>query len=415
MKQFAALGVLPAIAASLKSRSITCPTAIQCRVIPGLLEGKNIIFRSATGTGKTFAYLIPALQRLSGGPENGGADGARMPGPVVIICAPTYELCSQIKTEIDFLAASSGTGQAEGDNQQASPPPASLLLIGSVSLNRQIESLKKTKPVAVVGNPGRLLVLLKMGKLKLGGLRFLVLDEADRMTADDSAEETQALLRFIAAGDRRRSAALTAAACSATISVRTKDTLAALLPAFENAEIIESDEQEILRQHIEHWAIFSEDRRKTQTLRSFLAAAKPKKALVFAGRAEEAGKIAALLQRHHIPAAALYGGMDKKARKEAVDGFRSGKFTVLVSSDLAARGLDIPAVSHVIALDVSEDGEAYIHRSGRTARAGKRGIMVSIGDETEMRRLAALEKKLKIVVRPKELYGGRVCAPEDLG
>jgi superfamily II DNA/RNA helicase len=414
LKHFAALGILPVITGKLNERSITCPTAIQCRVIPGLLEGRNIVFRSATGTGKTFAYLIPVLQRLVQDPETDGAGVSRMPGPAVIICAPTYELCSQIKTEIDFLITPNGTGNDESDNKCVNQPFSSLLLIGSVSLNRQIESLKKTKPVVVVGNPGRLLALLKMGKLKLGGLRFLVLDEADRMTAEDSAEEIQELLHLIAAAARRRSAALTAAACSATISVKTKNTLAALLPAFENAEIIESDEQEILREHIEHWAIFSEDRRKTQALRSFLAAVKPKKALVFAGRADEAGKIAALLQRQHISAAALYGGMDKKARKEAVDGFRSGKFTALVSSDLAARGLDIPAVSHVIALDVSEDGEAYIHRAGRTARAGKRGIMVSIGDEAEMRRLAALEKKLKIVVRPKELYGGRVYAPEDL-
>jgi superfamily II DNA/RNA helicase len=101
--------------------------------------------------------------------------------------------------------------------------------------------------------------------------------------------------------------------------------------------------------------------------------------------------------------------MDKKDRKEAVDSFRSGKAGVLVSSDLSARGLDFPDISHVIALDVPESKDAYIHRAGRTGRAGKRGIMVSIGDEIEMRRLAVLEKKLGIIVHPKELYGGKVC------
>jgi superfamily II DNA/RNA helicase len=109
--------------------------------------------------------------------------------------------------------------------------------------------------------------------------------------------------------------------------------------------------------------------------------------------------------------AVLFSRMDKKERKTAMERFRSGKATVLVSSDLAARGLDIPGISHVIALDVSEDKDAYIHRAGRTGRAGKKGIMVSIGDEVEMRRLAALEKKLGIVVYPKELYEGKVCEP----
>lgn len=389
---FGELGAAPCFPARLAERNIRRPTAIQQKVIPRLLAGETMLFRSATGTGKTFAYLIPALQRLPAESEPGAS---RAQWPHVLICAPTYELCSQIKTEIDFLS-----------------PLPSALIIGSVSLNRQIETLKKNKPLIIAGNPGRLLVLAKMGKLKLRGLRFLVLDEADRMTAEESREETGELLRLISGGVGE--GGLVAAACSATISAATRDTLAALLPVFKNAEIAETDEQEILRERIEHWALFSEGRRKTRTLRSFLAAAKPKKALVFAGRIEQAGKIAAELQYHHISAAGLYGDMDKKERKQAADAFRSGKIAVLVSSDLAARGLDIPGISHVIALDVPEDGETYIHRAGRTARAGRRGIMVSIGDESEMRRLAALEKKLKIVVRPKELYQGRVCSPEEV-
>ena len=175
------------------------------------------------------------------------------------------------------------------------------------------------------------------------------------------------------------------------------------------AELLETDEQEILRDRISHWAIFSEARRKNQTLVSFLAAVKPKKTLVFTSRSNDAGKTASVLQHKKIAAAALFSGMDKKDRKEALERFRSGKASVLVSSDLAARGLDIPGISHVIALDVSGDRDSYIHRAGRTGRAGKKGIMVSIGDEIEMHRLAALEKKMGITVYPKELYGGKVC------
>jgi superfamily II DNA/RNA helicase len=267
----------------------------------------------------------------------------------------------------------------------------------------------------VVGNPARLLLLAKMGKLKFRDLHFLVFDEADRLTAGECREEMTALVQIIAresAGQGRqnndRHIPLTVAACSATVTAKISEYL---FPLLDGVTLLETDEQEILRDRIEHWAIFFESRRKTQTLISFLAAVKPKKALVFSGRTYDAGKTAAALQSRRLNAAGLYSGMDKKERKAAIDRFRSAKTSVLVSSDLMARGLDIPGISHVIALAVSENRETYIHRAGRTGRAGKRGIMVSIGDELEMRRLAALERKLGITVHPKELYRGRVGKP----
>ncbi|MDR0495450.1 MAG: DEAD/DEAH box helicase [Treponema sp.] len=385
VSNFEELGVEAGFVGKLAGKNITTPTEIQRLVVPQLLQGKSVLFRSATGTGKTFAYLLPALQRIT------AESSAPYHGPALLVCAPTIELCSQIKNEIDFLSAAALN---------------TVLLLGSMNINRQIDALKKNKPLAAVGNPGRLLLLAKMGKLKLGALSFLVLDEADRLAANDCREDMGALIEIIT----RSSNTLTAAACSATVSAKTRDDLSPLLA---NAALLETDEQEILRGQIEHWAIFSESRRKTQTLLSFLAAVKPKKALVFTGRSYDAGKVCSALQHRHIAAAGLYSGMDKQERKRAIDRFRSGKETVLVSSDLAARGLDIAGISHVIALDVSESKDAYIHRAGRTARAGKRGIMASIGDELEMRRLAALEKKLGIVIRPKELYGGRICAPEE--
>jgi superfamily II DNA/RNA helicase len=400
LKNFSDLGVPPFFTDKLAGRSIKSPTIIQQLVIPPLTEGKNIIFRSATGTGKTFAYLLPVLRQILPKVNPAGIDGnpaPPLPGPAFMVCAPTLELCSQIKNEIEFLLPN-GVNVA--------------LLIGSVNLNRQIETLKKNKPLIVVGNPGRLLLLAGEGRLKFSSLRFLVFDEADRLTADDCREETRSLVRIIAEERQFRQSRnpgenvpMTVAACSATVSDKIKD---ALHPLLDDALLIETEEHEILRERIEHWAVFSEGRRKTQTLRSFLSAARTKKVLVFLGRSFEAGKIVSTLQYHHIAAVGLYSKMDKKDRKEAVDRFRSGKAGVLVSSDLSARGLDFPDISHVIALDVPENKDAYIHRAGRTGRAGKRGIMVSIGDEVEMHRLASLEKKLGIIVRPKELFGGKV-------
>ena len=398
MNDFDNIGVLPAFTERLARRSITRPTEIQRLAIPALLEGKSVVFRSATGTGKTFAFLLPTLQRLQ---DDNTADPLPYRGPELLVCAPTLELCSQIKNELDFLLAT-------GDKQDAGGAPGVALLIGSVNMNRQIDGLKKGKPRIAVGNPGRLLLLAKMGKLSFRGLRFLVLDEADRLTAPECRDEMADLAQTIARG---APSPLTVAACSATVSTKTGEYLRPLL---ENATLLETDEQEILRERIEHWAIFSEGRRKAKTLASFLAAAKPKKVLVFTGRAYDAGKTVAALQQRKIAATGLFSGMDKGERKAALERFRSGKADVLVSSDLAARGLDIPGITHVVALDVGESPDAYVHRAGRTARAGSRGIMVCIGDEFDMRRLAALEKKLGIAVYPKELYGGRVLAPAPI-
>ncbi|MCL2608309.1 MAG: DEAD/DEAH box helicase [Treponema sp.] len=391
MDDFAGLGVLPPFPQRLALRSVSRPTAVQKLAIPPLLAGRSVVFRSATGTGKTFAYLLPALQGLA------GERPCPYMGPELLVCAPTLELCSQIKGEIDFLLG------------PESPPGRAALLIGSASPGRQVEALRKGKPAVAVGNPGRLLLLASSGKLSFDGLRFLVLDEADRLAAPECREESAALAAAIAGRRRREGQAdLTVAACSATVSAKTSAVFGSLLAG---AALLETDEREILRERIEHWAIFSEERRKGKTLASFLAAVRPRKTLVFTGRTYDAGKILADLQRRKVAAAGLFADMDKGDRKAALQNFRSGKVAVLVASDLAARGLDVPEVTHVVSLDLDENPDSYVHRAGRTGRAGRRGIMVCIGDEVQMRRLALLEKKLGIVVHPKELYGGRIGAP----
>jgi superfamily II DNA/RNA helicase len=391
---FGELGTAPFFIRRLGERGIRTPQEIQRRAIPPLRAGENLLFRAPTGTGKTFAYLLPLLERLFAG--DGEPEGPRRgAGPRLLICAPTYELCSQIKAEADFLLRdwSPGPGRAG---------PRAGLFIGSAALGRQIETLKKERPGVAVGNPGRLLQLERMGQLRLRGLGALVLDEGDRLVADELRGETEELVRLLP-GERQ------SAACSATLSAKSRERLLPLLGS--PCAVLEAGGEEVVRKFIEHWAFFCEGRRKITLLRSFLAAAKPKKALVFTGRGGDAGKVVSQLQYHHIPALALHGDLDKKARRAAAEAFRSGKVSILVSSDLAARGLDFPGLSHIVALDVPDNGEAYIHRAGRTGRAGKRGIMVSIGDEGEMRRLAALEKRLGITVYPKELHGGRIIAP----
>ena len=374
----------------LNERHIKTPTAIQSIVIPKILEGRNILFRSATGTGKTFAYLLPVLHNLFS--RKDASLQRKLPAKAqreeinVLIVAPTLELCSQIENEVNFLLSGK------------TPAPHSLL-----------------PTPYLIGSPGRLFTQAKMGKLKLSNLQYLILDEADRLTAKECLEDTKGLLSLI----KRKSPNLQVIGCSATVGKKTGEQLGVL---FKDAELVESDDHEILRDQIEHWAIFSEKRKKAQALRSLLAAinnqtGKSKKSkikvLVFTSKNDDAALIHSRLLHHKTAAAALFSKIEKKPisaeqRKQALDSFRSGSVQFLVATDLAARGLDIRGITHVIALDVPADSDFYIHRAGRTGRAGKRGIMITIGDETQMRLLALLEKKLKIRITPKELYGGRI-------
>jgi superfamily II DNA/RNA helicase len=406
---FKELGIKPEIAEILAARNITEASEIQKLVIPQFLEffaktetrngTEGILFTSPTGTGKTIAYLLPLVQDLlCGTADTSRNDEIKAGWPRVIIVAPTHELCSQIKEEAGYFCE-----KFPSVNKNALHVS---LLIGSAALSRQIDALKKIRPVIAAGNPARILQLVRMKKLSLRALRCMVFDEGDRLCSDELFPETAELAALAGAA----SSGCLFAACSATFSAKNREKLFSL-DISRQWHTIAQKENDILRKNIEHWAFFAEDRKKIHLLRSFIAAVKPKKALVFTAKASQVGNIVSQLQYRHYAAAGLWGEMDKKARKAAIDGFRGGKVHVLVSSDLAARGLDINGISHIIALDVAEDEEAYIHRAGRTARAGRRGIMASIGGEDEMRRLARIEKKLGITVYPKELFQGRVRAP----
>ena len=389
MKSFADIGVRSRMAEKLAERSIVEPTEVQVSVIPLLAAGRDLAFRSATGTGKTFAYLIPIMQGI----EDARASGSFGRGPEAVICAPTFELCAQIKGEAEFLGSA------------FDPRVKVALLTGDANIARQIDRLKADKPRIVVGAPGRLVQLERMGKLSLERVHWLVLDEADRLVSDEMIDLTRT---FVVRLCEER----VTAACSATLNERARGRIAPFLRGDALSEDI--DDSALLKTMIEHWAFFSEGRRKIATLRSFLLAAKGEKTLVFSDRGGQVENIYSQLQHHGFAVSALFGDMDKVERKKSIDDFRAGRTTVLVTSDLAARGLDVPDLTHVVQLDVSESPEGYAHRAGRTARAGRRGVMATIGDEIELPRLASLEKKLGIVVYPKTLFGGSIRAPDPI-
>lgn len=383
MSQFAEFGLDGKLVEALATRGIVEATDVQSRVLPPALAGSDLIFRSATGTGKTIAYLAPLLQALAG--RRRGVVGA-------LVLAPTAELCAQIRREVDALGAA------------YDPPLAAALLTGEANIQRQIERLRSDKKEIAVGTPARVAQLQRMGKLKTGAVAFLVLDEADRLMADELQESTQ---RAVEALPRERQTL----ACSATLEGRERERVEAVL--VPDAISLDLDDAEVLRSSIEHWAFYEERRRKAHALRSLLAALKPQRALVFVDDPDRVLSIAAQLRHHKLAATALAGAMGKVERKKSFDDFRSGRAAVMVTSDLASRGLDIPGAGLVVQLDVSERPSVYAHRAGRTGRAGATGVMATIGDETELRRLAGLERKLGILVHPKLLYRGGVIDPPE--
>ena len=354
----------------LKSLNITTPTSVQQNVIPTILENKNVIFQSETGTGKTFTYLLPIIKRIH---ETSTNDAIK-----AIICAPTFELASQIKQAVMSVTSLK-----------------TALFIGGAPIKRQIESLKE-KPQIIVGTTARLLELIKLKKIKTNNLFTIVFDESDRLIKKETIEDVYDLLKVIPQTTQ-------IIACSATIDEKTKKVF--------TGEVILMPQEDVLKKNITHWAIYAEQRNKIDTLRKVILAEKPEKALIFTSRADQVENIYSKLTYKNIECVALHAKADKQKRKSAIDKFKSGKIKYLITSDLAARGLDIPGISHVIQMDLPSDNDFFVHRAGRTARAGKKGINLVIGDEYEMNKYALLEKKLGIIVYPKEIYNGKITEP----
>ena len=358
----------------LSALSINEPTPVQSEIIPRILEGENVLFQSETGTGKTFAYLLPLINKLDSINDNQRVR--------IIVVAPTFELASQINTACKSVT-----------NHKC------VLLIGGAPIKRQIEVLKE-KPEIVVGTAARLVELIRLKKLKTDGLFAIIFDETDRLVKKEAVEDTSELRELVPAGTQ-------VIACTATINKQTKI-------FFADAKNVVMPPEDVLRKRITHWAIFAERRNKIETLRKFLLAEKPGKALIFTSRADQVENIFNKLTYKKIDCSCLHAKTDKQKRKAAIDHFRSGKSKILITSDLAARGLDIPDITHIIQMDLPSDDDFFVHRSGRTARAGKTGINVVIGDEFEMRHFATLEKKLGIIVYPKDIYNGKVINCSDI-
>ncbi len=371
---FSELGITAPLVAALAKQHISEPTAIQTLSIPVIAEGKDAYVHAETGSGKTLAYLLPLLSRLDLKSET----------TQVVIVAPTHELALQIQRQACDLAQNGGV------------PFRTLLLIGGTSMERQIEKLKK-KPHVAVGSPGRICELIDLGKLKPHTFKTIVLDEADNLLDDKTLAASR---KIVLASQKSRQLIFV----SATAQTRSSREAALLSPE----HIVLQTEESPLNPNIEHLFIVCEERDKPDVLRKLISAADPERALVFVHRNATAEQVTAKLTHHKVPATDLHGAFAKADRKKAMDDFRSGKVRVLIASDIAARGLDISGVSHIFNLDAPSQSMAYIHRVGRTARAGATGTAVSLLTAAETRLVRRYEEELGLKMQEVRLREGRI-------
>jgi superfamily II DNA/RNA helicase len=372
---FENLGINPALIEGLNKEAITIPTVIQTLTIPLALENKDIIAESETGSGKTLAYLLPLFQKIDISKNETS----------VIILAPTHELVVQIDKEIKLLANNSGINIT------------STTIIGDVNIKRQVEKLKK-KPNIIVGSSGRILELIKMKKIKAHTVKTIVVDEGDRLLDKNNISSIQNVIKTTL---RERQLLV----FSATIKPETINEAKKMM---KEPELIKVTKDSTDSENISHSYIVAEQRDKIIFLRKLIAALTPKKAIVFQNKNDEIQITVDKLNHHSIKACGIYGNASKEERKKAIDGFKNGTYPILIASDIAARGLDIKDVTHIFNLDLPEDSKDYLHRVGRTARAGKSGTAVTIVTESEVTRINRYEKELKIKIQTKINQNGKL-------
>ncbi|MFC7393425.1 DEAD/DEAH box helicase [Scopulibacillus cellulosilyticus] len=348
------------------------PTSIQIKSTPLILEGKNVIAESPTGTGKTLAYLLPLLQRIN----------LEINSPQAVILAPSRELVMQIFEQTQKWAEGSGIA------------PASF--IGGANIKRQLEKLKK-HPQVIVGTSGRVLELIKLKKLKMHEVKTIVMDEGDQLLVPEHIDTIKNIIKTTL---NDRQLLLFSATLPNHIEQLAKDIM-------DQAEIVKVNQTKAAKSKVEHIYFVCEAREKIEVLRKIMRTGSLK-ALAFVKDIGNLSVLAEKLQYKGIPAGVLHSEAKKSERETALKNFRAGKYPLLLATDVAARGLDIEGLTHVIHVDFPESVTQYVHRSGRTGRQGSSGIVISIVTPREERDLKKFCRECQIPVHRKILFKGQI-------
>jgi superfamily II DNA/RNA helicase len=364
----------PFLQEAWKKANFQTPTSIQDTTVPLILEGKDLIAESPTGTGKTLAYLLPILNKIN----------VESQFVQAVILASSQELVMQVYQEFQKWSEGSGIRGAS--------------FIGGANVKRQLEKLKK-RPQVIFATPGRLFELIKQKKVKMHEVKMLVLDEADQLLVPEHSGTVQNIIKSTLQ-DRQ------VILYSATLKPETEKIAKELT---KDAEVIRIAKDETIAEGTVEHIYFSCEQRDKMKLLEKVARLENIKALAFINDITEVTVAATKLNYKDLSVGFLHSDLNKMERQAALRAFRDGKLKMLIATDVAARGLDIQGVTHVVHLDFPKDLTQYVHRSGRTGRMGAIGTVISLVTEREERELKTFSRKLTIPVYKRIFYKGEIA------
>ena len=366
---FAELGLSAKVQAAILAAGYTEPTPIQAQAIPVAVTGRDVLGIAQTGTGKTAGFVLPMLARLEAGRAR-----ARMPRSLIL--APTRELAAQVAQSFEKY----------GVNHRLTVA----LLIGGVSFDEQLKKLDRGADV-LIATPGRLLDHFGRGKILLTGVEILVIDEADRMLDMGFIPDIERICKLLP--PRRQTLFF-----SATMPPEITRLVNTFLKDPVRVEVAKPATAAKTITQIFRYCASTEDWEKREVLRELIRSENVKNAIIFCNRKRDVAILLKSLQKHGFNAGALHGDMDQSSRTATLDAFREGRISLLAASDVAARGLDIPDVSHIFNFDVPWQADDYVHRIGRTGRAGKEGRSLTLVTPEDIKQLKDIEKMLGVDV-----------------
>lgn len=375
MKTFNQLVINEKLIKGLVKQNITEPTKVQSLTIEKIRENKDLLVNSETGSGKTLAYLLPMFEKID----------TTMRETQVLVLAPTHELVMQIANQSKLLA--------ENSNMDVT----TFAIIGEVNIQKQIKNIKAMKPHIVVGTAGRLLDLIQQKKLRVHDVKTIILDEVDSLVSGKGEGIVEKIIKTTLR-DRQL------LGFTASLDEKSESFCDYMM---KDMEIIKATDQSAINPNINHMYIYGDRREKFAILRKALSSAKAKRAIVFVNDEDSIEVINEKLNYHNYKAVCISGKMSKEDRKNAMTSFRSGKAVILVSSDLSARGLDIPDVSHIFNLDFPPSKNEYLHRCGRSARGNKKGSAISIVTNQNLNTIRDYKRQFKINMKAVEIKEGK--------
>ncbi len=362
---FDQLGLAEPLLRALAAAGYTTPTPIQAQAIPALLKGRDMLGLAQTGTGKTAAFTLPILQQLSAEKVHLAPKSAR-----VLILAPTRELAVQIGESV----------KAYGRNQHL----RHAVILGGVSQGPQVRALARGVDI-LIATPGRLMDLMNQRHVRLDKVTHMVLDEADRMLDMGFIRDVR---KIVAALPARRQSLLFSATMPAEVAKLASEML-------HNPQRVEVTPQRVTVERVEQTVYHVATPDKRPLLENLLQDETLSRVIVFTRTKHRANRVAEQLEKAGIAADAIHGNKSQNARQRALSAFRNGQARVLVATDIAARGIDVSGVTHVINYELPNEPESYVHRIGRTARAGNDGTAISFCDSSERAYLRDIERLTK--------------------